>query len=38
MNIFRKNTPKPYGSGVSYVWTQCTLRYSIYIKLGCYTN
>ena len=22
---------KPYGPGVSYVWTQCTLRYSIYI-------
>ena len=21
---------KPYGSGVSYVWTQRTLRYSIY--------
>ena len=21
---------KPYGSGVSYVWTQCTLRYSIF--------
>lgn len=28
---------KPYGSGVSYVWTQCTLRYSIYIiKMLCY--
>ena len=23
---------KPYGSGVSYAWTQCTLRYSIYIN------
>ena len=23
---------KPCGSGVSYVWTQCTLRYSIYIN------
>ena len=23
---------KPYGSGVSYAWTQCTLRYSIYIS------
>lgn len=21
---------KPYGSGVSYAWTQCTLRYSIF--------
>ena len=39
LNFYTTEKPrKPYGSGVSYVWTQCTLRYSIYIKLGCYTN
>ena len=37
LNFYTTEKPrKPYGSGVSYVWTQCTLRYSIYIiKMLC---
>jgi hypothetical protein len=32
LHLLKTEKPrKPYGSGVSYVWTQCTLRYSIYI-------
>ena len=36
-NFYSTEKPrKPCGSGVSYVWTQCTLRYSIYIiKMLC---